>query len=99
MEDQHEKTMLQIPHWQVINLGVVPNAQGRGVGTALLQAAFEIAGDLPVYLACQDGNVFFFQKNGFAVSQRFMLEPKGMENATSFPFNAMVRLKQEQYEV
>jgi len=99
LEEQHEKNMLRIPHWHVINLGVVPNAQGRGVGTALLQAAFEIAGDLPLYLACQDDKVSFFQKNGFAVSQRFMLEPRGIENATPFPFNAMVRLKQEQYEV
>jgi len=97
LEEQHTETMKSTPHWQIITLGVVPNAQGRGVGT---QVAWEIADDVPLYLECTDENVPFFQKNGFEINRRFFLEPKGDKtSAESFPFYGMVHVKREQLEV
>lgn len=99
LEEQHMGIMKTTPHWQIINLGVVPNAQGRGLGTQLLQAALEIADDVPLYLRCTDENVPFVQNNGFDINKRFFLQPNGDATAEPFPLNGMVHVKQEQLEV
>jgi len=36
-------------HWHVLNLGVAPSAQGKRVGTRLLQQAIHLAGDKPLF--------------------------------------------------
>ena len=58
------------PHWHIGPLGVLPEAQGRGVGMAMLAAFLEIADqqDLPAYLETDtDRNVAFYRRVGFKV--------------------------------
>ena len=87
---KHKQLMKGIPHWYVQVLGVSPDAQGKGVGRQLMNAAIAIAGQTPLYLECHDGNVVFYKKCGFTQAKRFWLVPKGIEDMTSFPYNSMV---------
>lgn len=78
-------------HWYVLNLGVAPSAQGKRVGTRLLQQAIHLAGDKPLFLNCHNGNVAYYEKYGFECSKNYAFEtPKGTSNAT-FYYNAMRR--------
>ena len=101
LEEQHEEIMQHIPqHWCVLNLGVSPAAQKKGVGRKLIAAAAELAGDLPMYLECNDDNVPFYQKQGFTLAKQFLITPKGnIEDAMPFPYNGMVHVKSELAEL
>ena len=58
------------PHWYLGTLGVDPDRQSRGVGTALLSRwlAEVDRGGMPAYLETDsEGNVGFYQRLGFAV--------------------------------
>lgn len=57
-------------HWYLWVLGVRPELQGRGVGTALLEPTLERAqaAGLPVYLeAITEENVAYYEHRGFEV--------------------------------
>jgi ribosomal protein S18 acetylase RimI-like enzyme len=61
---------VQGPHWYLNTIGVVPEAQGKGVGTALLDAMFERLDreGLPAYLDTgTDENVNYYKRRGFVV--------------------------------
>lgn len=64
------------PHAHLVFLGVSPQAQGRGVGSAILKhtlAPLDAAG-LPAYLeASTERNVALYQRHGFAISGEFTL--------------------------
>ncbi|TDJ13418.1 MAG: GNAT family N-acetyltransferase [Deltaproteobacteria bacterium] len=58
------------PHWYLGTLGIDPDHQGRGVGTAMLRHWLEFAtGDpAPIYLETDRvANVSFYQRQGFDV--------------------------------
>lgn len=61
------------PHWYLLLLGVDPEAQGKGVGSALLQAALDRpeVSRFPVYLdTAKEEVVPFYEKHGFKVTNR-----------------------------
>jgi len=87
----HKELMKDIPHWYVQVVSVLPNAQGKGVGRKLVEAAIAIAGDTPMFLECHDNNVAFYEKFGFTVGKRYDVVPKGSDDTTPFPMNSMVR--------
>ena len=67
MEPYHRRNVSP-RHWYLMILGVDPEAQGRGIGTALMEpvlARADAAG-VPCYLeTCQAKNVAFYQRRGF----------------------------------
>jgi len=94
---EHEQFIKDQPHWYIQNLGVVPKAQGRGVGRLLMESAKALAGSQPVYLECHDDNVPFYEKCGMKVQKRILFTPKipdsddsNAEDAASFPYNCML---------
>lgn len=55
-------------HWYLAFLGVAPNYQGQGVGSALLQPILKQADSegLPCYLKTfTEKNTYFYRKHGF----------------------------------
>ena len=89
-ENHHE--VAPLPHWYVVNLGVVENAQGRGVGKALLSMAQSIAQQdgLVLYLECHNGNVAYYEKRGYQCRRRNTeMIPKSCPS-DKIGFNAMV---------
>jgi ribosomal protein S18 acetylase RimI-like enzyme len=74
-----------VPHAHLVFLGVSPDAQGRGVGSAILKhtlAPLDAAG-IPAYLeATSERNIALYQRHGFAISGEFMLT--GLHMRTMF---------------
>jgi len=66
-----EKHHLKEPHWYLAILGTEPEAQGRGLGTALLQPILERC-DKHRATAClessKQSNIPFYQRQGFEVT-------------------------------
>jgi len=61
------------PHWYLATLGVDPEAQGRGVGSALLARWLEGVDEdaLPAWLETdRQANVAFYRRAGFEVARR-----------------------------
>jgi ribosomal protein S18 acetylase RimI-like enzyme len=68
--DGHHKELMKRPHWHLWALGVAPEAQGRGIGGALLRPILDRADAdiVPCYLETQtEANVAFYRKRGFEV--------------------------------
>jgi len=66
--ESHHHRDVPPAHWYVTLLGVVPEAQGRGLGRALLQPVLNraVADGVPCYLeTAQPGNVAFYEHLGF----------------------------------
>ena len=67
------------PHWYLAILGTEPEAQGRGVGSALLQPVLDDCdrNEVPAYLeSSKERNVAFYARHGFRVTQELAL-PEG----------------------
>jgi len=67
------------PHWYLAVLGTVPEAQGKGKGSALLRPVLDRCDEegLPAYLeSSKEQNVPFYERHGFAVTEVVSL-PKG----------------------
>lgn len=65
----HKRKQLT-PHLYVFGMGVAPSAQGKGLGTALMQIVLKkmATDNLPCYLETQNArNVAFYRKHGFDV--------------------------------
>ena len=74
-----ESKQPRYPHWELFLIGVVPEKQGRGIGTALLRRMLDKCDDerLPIYLDTGNkANVAFYQRYGFEVKRKVSL-PKG----------------------
>jgi ribosomal protein S18 acetylase RimI-like enzyme len=68
------------PHWYLNFLGVVPEAQGQGVGSAMLEAAAarSDATGVPAYLeATSDANRRLYERHGFVVTAELPLPDGG----------------------
>lgn len=66
------KRLMTVPHWYLWLLGVAPDRQGHGYGSALLQPILARADEagLPCYLETQtERNVTFYQRRGFEVAE------------------------------
>jgi GNAT superfamily N-acetyltransferase len=67
------------PHFYLASLGVVSAAQGRGLGSQLLQPVLEICDSdgIPAYLeSSKEANIAFYARHGFRVSGEHRL-PRG----------------------
>jgi len=68
--DRSHRALMPDPHWYLWVLGAAPEAQGRGIGRALLAPILDRAdaAGVPCYLETQtEGNVAFYGKSGFDV--------------------------------
>jgi GNAT superfamily N-acetyltransferase len=68
------------PHWYLATLGTDPDAQGRGIGSALMRPVLDLcdAEGLPAYLeSSKERNVPFYARHGFAVVKEVPLPHGG----------------------
>lgn len=78
--DQAHARAVSGPHWYLWGLGVEPAAQGRGIGSGLLQPVLTRADAeaLPCYLETEtERNVAFYQKRGFDVVEAKRMSDSG----------------------
>lgn len=71
--DQRRKELMPIPHWYLEAIGVDPEHQGAGFGTALVRAGIQRADrdQTPIYLETEtEGNVRFYEHLGFDVVEQ-----------------------------
>jgi ribosomal protein S18 acetylase RimI-like enzyme len=65
------------PHWYLAILGTVPEAQGRGLGSAMMQPVLERCDrdGLPAYLeSSKESNIPFYNRHGFELTGRIEIE-------------------------
>jgi ribosomal protein S18 acetylase RimI-like enzyme len=75
-----EKLHPHEPHWYLSVLGVDPEKQGQGIGTALMQPVLEMCDrdGTPAYLeSSKEKNVPLYERNGFRVTQVFEIPGDG----------------------
>lgn len=68
-----QKKVISEPHWTLVQLGVEPDRQGKGIGGNLIQPVLTQAdvGNLPCYAESADErNLNFYQKHGFKVREQ-----------------------------
>lgn len=79
-EGAHERAVAGAEHWYLMDLGVEPAQQGRGVGGALIAPMLlRIDGEgLPVYLeTANERNIEFYRRHGFEVVAEQRVPPDG----------------------
>ena len=72
MESAHKRQMPG-PHWYLMTLGVHPDLQGQGVGSALLESghAHATADDVPCYLeTATEYDVAYYSKRGYEEGEK-----------------------------
>ena len=75
IEDAHPRE----PHYYLAVLGTDPEAQGRGIGSALMQPVLEMCDrdEVPAYLeSSKERNIDFYARHGFRVTGEVRL-PQG----------------------
>lgn len=75
-----KKLLMPEPHWYLSAIGVDPDFQGEGIGSALMQHGIARAdrGKRPIYLETDtDSNVRFYQHLGFDVLEE--MSPQGLD--------------------
>lgn len=68
---------LQEPHWYLAVLGTVPEAQGKGLGSAMMRPILERCDKqgMPAYLeSSKSTNIPFYQRHGFEVTGEIRIE-------------------------
>jgi len=79
IERKHQETISNTPHWSLYHVGVLPEQQGQGIGTCLLQPIMEAADKegVPCYLDTpSERSLRFFERLGFRVV--FRVEERGL---------------------
>ena len=61
--------------WMVGPVAVVPSAQGRGIGSALIRAAIELATERGQPLLCLLGHADYYPRFGFERARSIGIEP------------------------
>lgn len=90
------KRSIHEPHWYLLNLGVDPDYQGRGIGSALLQPVLARADarQQPCYLETNtEPNLRFYRRHGFEVAHHGRVPNGGPE------FWSMIRPAHGQNEI
>lgn len=67
-------------HFYLASLGVVPEAQGRGLGSRLIEPVLEICDSdgIPAYLeSSKESNIAFYARHGFRVTGELKLSRRG----------------------
>ncbi|KAJ6229780.1 gnat family acetyltransferase [Anaeramoeba flamelloides] len=92
MLNKHKQLLSGRKHWYVAVLGVAEGAQGKGVGTKLLDCvkAFAFESGDPVYLECHDNNVGYYQKQGFKLIHTQNMKPKHKDITEGLNINFML---------
>ena len=92
-EKRHHEVMNDCvdSHYYLHMLAVAPSAQGKRVGTRLIQQAIHLAGDKPLFLDCHNGNVAYYEKYGFKSLKNYPFQPAKDTSKSTFYFNAMRR--------
>ncbi|KAJ3447639.1 gnat family acetyltransferase [Anaeramoeba flamelloides] len=90
--NKHKQLLSGRKHWYVEILGVAEGAQGKGVGTKLLDCvkAFAFESGDPVYLECHDNNVGYYQKQGFKLIHTQNMKPKHKDITEGLNINFML---------
>jgi ribosomal protein S18 acetylase RimI-like enzyme len=73
--DAWGKQLMPAPHWYVPAIGVAPEHQGRGLGSALMRAGIARADrdGRPIYLETEtEGNVGYYEHLGFDVIEQMV---------------------------
>jgi GNAT superfamily N-acetyltransferase len=73
-----EKLRPAEPHWHLDIVGVSPDRQGLGIGSALVKTGLAEAdrAGVPAFLVTSDApNVPFYEHHGFAVTEEFDIGP------------------------
>lgn len=86
--DQRRKELMPEPHWYLMAIGVDPEHQGQGSGSALVRAGMRRADcdRMSIYLETEtDVNVRFYERLGFEVIDELNVAELGL------PFSLMVR--------
>jgi GNAT superfamily N-acetyltransferase len=86
--DEIHRHQMPSPHWYLMALGVDPESQGCGYGTALVLKGIERANsdNRPIYLETEtDANASFYQRLGFETLDEITIDAIGM------PFSLMIR--------
>lgn len=71
-----EKKHPDEPHWYLSVLGVEPDSQGQGIGTALMRPVLEMCdrdGTLAYLESSKEQNVPLYERNGFTVTEIFQI--------------------------
>jgi len=79
--DRERRKLMQRPHWYLMAIGVRPDRQGHGVGSALLEAVLPRADaeGVGIYLETQtERNVAFYQRRGFEVLKKTYVPELGI---------------------
>ncbi len=79
MDKVHKRHVSQ-PHWQLLIVGVDPELQGQGRGSAIVQEGLARADQaaLPCYLdTSQPGNIPFYERLGFTIVEEATLGKGG----------------------
>ena len=79
MEKLHRRYVPE-PHWYLFGIGVDPELQGRGLGTALVREGLARADaeGCPCYLeTSEERNLAFYERHGFEVVERVALGEGG----------------------
>jgi GNAT superfamily N-acetyltransferase len=70
----------QPEHFYLASLGVVPEAQGRGLGSRLMEPVLKICDSdgIPAYLeSSKQSNIAFYARHGFRVTDELKLSRRG----------------------
>lgn len=78
--DRRRKQLMPDPHWYLMAIGVEPEHQGEGRGSALVRAGMRRADRdrVPIYLETETPNVGFYRSLGFEVIDELHVDEIGV---------------------